>query len=286
MASLDDSEAYYPYSPEPRNAADDTASFGSRLGLVENSNKYQRNGYNFDPIDGRPDNELVVMEPLANVSAISQSTATQDDHSLHSIDSVAHSHLSRQPEENQLYGCFEDDRMDSLLLNRKRANQRIAREQLVLDVIDRLQDDPKIVAELEELHETDEPVVNSWFAKTNLNRDGLLTGYSEKKRSKLLSYTQSIINEMNTARPEEFFLSPTQIPDIADTHDDLRNALLFVQKAVRLAVPDKEKRWHCRVEMRSAMGIPTTPMSKFFMRFRVDSRQQRDLTWFILYRRS
>jgi len=248
-------------------------SFSSQLGLVEDVN-WSKTPYNFESIDfGRvddgPSRELVVMEQLTNVSAISQSTtATHDDHSLrsqcslHSLDSVKFSHASRRSNDFADFNLIGEEEMDGILMKRKRSNQRCDREQILLSIVERLQDDLKLITELEAAHETEE-VLSNWFVKTPMDREGLLTGYPEEKRIKMLNFLQSIIDEMNTVQPEEYFMSPTHIDEFADTHDDLRAALNFLQSLIQMADPVKEQRWKCKGELRVAMDIVATPQSKF-----------------------
>ena len=259
---------------------DDTQSFDSQLGLVEN-NKWSKAGYNFDPIDDCPEQEIVMMDQLTNVSAISQSTlANESLESSNQPGVMARNHETSSSNGNSnsnsnntdtggydyLVGDDGDEQMDDLLMMRKRTNQREAKERLLLNSIERLRDDAKLVSELETMHEGDDEnneddALSNLFTKIDLDKDGLLTGYDEKKRMRLSRFVQSLLEEMDTARPEEFFLSPTQIPGIAETHDDLQNALTFLLSMIQLADLSADRNWRCKVEMRAAMGIASSPKS-------------------------
>ena len=153
--------------------------------------------------------------------------------------------------------------MENALMKRKMKNQRRAKEQLVMGAVQRLQHNLDLVSAVDALHEEDE----QWFVKTPMDKEGLLTGFSKGNRKELRKYVQSILNEMQVARPEDFILSPSQVADMADTHDDLHDALVFLDGILQIAVPLSEQnpgeRWTCKPEIQSAMGITSIPESKY-----------------------
>jgi hypothetical protein len=75
---------------------------------------------------------------------------------------------------------------------------------------------------------------------------------------------------MSVAQPEDFFLSPSQMESISETHGDLHDALVFLEGILQICIPLKEQnpgqRWTCSPEIRSAMGITSIPESKFIKR--------------------
>jgi hypothetical protein len=232
-------------APQPQSGVN--MSFSSQLALVESGKGMHL--YNFDPI-------IVAGDQLTNVSAISQSMA--DDCSLvscsHSADhSVKH---VNQIITHQLY----EFPMDEHLMQRKEQNQRKAKEQLLMEVVERLQDDLDLLEQVEQLHEDNDGVAH-WFVKTDFKDDGLLTGYSEKASNTLLKYFQSLLAEMDMVQPEEFFLSPSQMEGYGETHDDLRRMLTFMIGLIQVS-PPMMQRWVCHSELRTAMGIPVQPESE------------------------
>jgi predicted RNA-binding protein Jag len=210
-------------------SADTSSSFGasSQVGLVEE--RQATTGYNFDPILN------------LNVSAISK--PADDQSSLHSLEAMQHQSMER------------DDEQDNYMLKRKRSNQRSQKERLVLDCMARLMADLDLVVAIET-----EDTATDWFLQTPMNEEGLLVGLEESTQTRLQTYLQSILNEMDTACPEEFFLSPTQIDTYGDTHQDLKQALQFILSILRIQGAENE--WQCRYEVRTAMGLSNHAESK------------------------
>jgi hypothetical protein len=208
---------------------------------------------------------------MTNVSILSQSSAPLNDSihiaelndSIHSLDSVRYSYGSRSQYRNEKR---QESIMDDALLQRKAKNQRRAKEQLLMGIVQRLQHSLDLVADVDALHEAED----RWFIKTPMDKEGILTGFSKGTRSILLKYVQSVLSEMFVAQPEEFFLSPSQMESISETHDDLHDALVFLEGMLQIAIPLKEQnpgqRWTCALEIRSAMGITSIPESKFSKR--------------------
>jgi hypothetical protein len=153
--------------------------------------------------------------------------------------------------------------MEDALLQRKAKNQRRAKEQLLMGIVQRLQHSLDLVADVDALHEAED----RWFVKTPMDKEGLLTGFSKDNRSNLLKYVGSVLSEIFIAQPEEFFLSPSQMESISETHDDLHDALVFLEGMLQISIPLKEQnpgqRWTCALEIRSAMGITSIPESTF-----------------------
>jgi hypothetical protein len=241
----------FPVSPIRRVAAQTQSgvnmSFSSQLALVESGKGMHL--YNFDPI-------IVAADQLTNVSAISQSMA--DDCSLvsysHSADySIKH---IKQSMAHHLY----EFAMDEQLMQRKQQNQRKAKEQLLMDVVERLQDDLDLLEQVEQLHEGNDGVEH-WFTKTDFKGEGLLTGYSEKASNTLLKYFRSLLAETETTQSEEFLLSPTPMGGYNETNDDLRCMLRFMIRLIQVT-PPMMHRWVCYSELRTAMGIPVQPESE------------------------
>lgn len=237
-------------------------SYSSREGLVRK--QMGPLSYNFDPITQEERQDIhdgpnyVVASDVTNVSILSQSSAAHND-SIHSLDSVRYSRGSR----SQYYRYEQpEEPMEDALMRRKAKSQGLAKEQHLMGVVQRLQHSLDLVSDVDALHEDDR-----WFVKTPMDREGLLTGFSEGTRSKLLKYVRSVLNEMYVAQPEEFFLSPSQIERIAETHDDLHDALVFLEGMLQIAIPLSEQnpggRWTCAPEIRSAMGITSIPESKY-----------------------
>jgi len=233
----------FPVSPVRRvlPASGVNMSFSSQLGLVEFGKGMHL--YNFDPI-------IVAGDQLTNVSAISQSMVDDNSYqSIKSLESVKHSYTTKNMP-NHIY-----HHMDAELKQRKYENQRHAKEQLLLDAVTRLQSDLTLVEEVELMHDDNDGVAH-WFLKTNLEEEGLLTGFNVAKRHSLLKYFQSLLLEMDTVQPEEFFLSPTQMQGYGETHDDLRLSILFMIHLVKASPCTTTQRWVCHSELRAAMGIP------------------------------
>jgi hypothetical protein len=160
--------------------------------------------------------------------------------------------------------------MDGALLRQKVQNQRRLREELVLAVVERLQDDVQLVADVEAIGHA-AVVMADWFAQTPLDCPGILTGFSLEQRKTILRHVTSVLDEMNVACPEDFFLSPSQVPGFAETHHDLCEALCFCLALVQMAIPQEEQnideyhreqgKWKLLPGLRTTLGIvpPDTP---------------------------
>ena len=183
--------------------------------------------YDFDSI---MNHELCVAQPsenATNVSAISHSTKENESH---------HS-LIDDEDDNEAYDYHwktedDDDEIGKALRKQKMLRQRRSKEDLLIAAVERLQDDTALVAEVIDVVK----VSNSkWDESMNLGNENIFKGYSVSTKTTLCRNIDAILNEMNLATPEEFFLSPTQIPDIAATHDDLYQALSFCRSLISAA---------------------------------------------------
>jgi hypothetical protein len=105
----------------------------------------------------------------------------------------------------------------------------------------RLRDNLGLVADIEAAASRTVATMGSWFLRTPIDAENLLTGFSSKQRNNLLSCIDSILNEIEVAQPEEFILSPSKLPAMAVSHDILTQALCFCKELIVSAVPRDEK---------------------------------------------
>jgi hypothetical protein len=194
--------------------------------------------YDFDSIVNR---DLFVPHPsesATNVSAISHSV--KDNESLQSLQSLRS--LVEEEEEGEEHSYYrhytkiEDDDMGETNQRQNTKNQR-EKEDLLLATIERLQDDVKLVNDVMKS-------AGKGGIVASLEKENIFTGFSKEKRAIVCRAIDSILNEMNAPAPKEFGLAPSQIPKIAETHDNYRNALLFCRALVGTAVPPAEKQVH------------------------------------------
>lgn len=242
---------------------DMNTSFSSQVGLM-NVHKAIQEGYDFAPLmlsdENRSSNGEVVLasnDHFANMSAMSQSA----------IDHEQESQVSRSASDN----CVQQDKylaeeecdypqLDGALLKSKSVNQRRAKEDLVMIAANRLRDDLQLVKDVELLGST-AVGTGDWFVKTPLDQEGLLSGFSRDTRIRVIRRLSTILDEMTIAQPEEFFLSPSAIPQYSETHDDLQQALSFCRAIVQSALPDSEKQeivqgsWKFQPDVRAALGV-------------------------------
>jgi len=146
--------------------------------------------------------------------------------------------------------------LDASLQRRKRANQLYSKEELLILIASRLRDDLSLVKEIDKIGCIGN---DDWFLKTHLDQEGILTGYKEEHRFRILDRIGSILNEMKIAQPEDLFHSPSAAPKFTETHNDLRSSLLFCRSMMVQAVPVTERTsvgfWHCQADVRSSLGI-------------------------------
>ena len=146
----------------------------------------------------------------------------------------------------------DDDEQGNMLLTRKRRNQQSQKERLVLDCVERMMQN---VTLLNVLETTDS------VAPIDLNGEGLLVGFSESNDRQIQQHLKSILRELDTAQPEEFFMSPTQMEEFGDTHLELRNAMEFVLHVLSL---EPMGAWELKLELQASLGLVSQPDSKCF----------------------
>jgi hypothetical protein len=146
----------------------------------------------------------------------------------------------------------DDEEQGSILLTRKNRNQQSQKERLVLDCIERMMENLTL---LNVLGTTD------GATPMDLNGEGLLEGFSERNLRQIQHHLKSILAELDTARPEEFFMSPTQMEEYGETHVELRHAMEFVLQVLGLEPIDA---WELKFDMRASLGLVSLPDSKCF----------------------
>lgn len=248
-------------SPSSRAKNKDTSYESSEEPRRRLISQQQQHAYDFAPLlphkvawtDQQQDNND---EDCNNLSAI-----TEDCHQRKSTSRKVLAHDDKYvPNEQQKQETFYPQ-LDSALLQVKSQNQRRYKEQLIMAALNRLQDDLEVISDVEEV--AGAGVSNEWLVKTPLNEEGILSGFSHEKRMSISGSLTKILNTMDTARPEVFFLkSPTETAQLEDTHDDLRDALLFARRLVESAVADKPVRyWKFRRSTVNLGVIPPAPAS-------------------------
>ena len=207
-------------------------SFSSHDGLVVDDEPSRR--YNFDPI----------LVQLNDVSAISGGNMT-DQSSLQSI-------IDRD----------EDDEDADLLLTRKRWNQQSSRKQrLVLNCLERILANGLLLLPLDKVTE------NQGCDHAHHDTEGLGTSFSfsEPHKRQIQYHLRTILTEMDTARPEEFFLSPTHMEEYGETHSELKHAMEFVLQLLELEPDAAHSSWELKYEARTLLGLEVLPESKFLV---------------------
>jgi hypothetical protein len=176
---------------------------------------------------------------------------------------------------------FADDNvlvhaLDGDLKRTKLRNQQRTKEELILSALERLQDDLQLVADVEGLLGVGSSQgMFDWFVPTPLDKEGILTGFSEEKRYAIIDKLDQLLVELNAeVKSQEFFLNSSMV-DISEyedeAHDELREALSFCKVLVQMAVPESEKeesslqgtnelgKWQFLPGLRAAIGLlPTT----------------------------
>ena len=128
---------------------------------------------------------------------------------------------------------------DDALMRRKALNQRHEKEAYLLDVVARLRDNLELVADIEDASTL--AAMGTWFLKTPMDDENLMTGFKAEQRNVLLNSIDSILQEMDVAEPEEFIVSPSKVSAMAVSHDTLSQALNFCRALLASAIPYAEK---------------------------------------------
>lgn len=223
----------------------ESSSASSRMGLIPRD---PHEPYDFEPLVS---NQMVIASDQTHVSGLG-------------------SHYSRVVSEDD--GDHEEA-MDQVLVARKKENQSRLKQNLIVACLERLQDQVQLVADIEKQNEAG----LQDFSRTQLDQEGLLTGFSAEKRTIIIRNLNAILNEMEVAAPEEFILSPTQIQ--IKPHQILRDALFFCRTMVAMAVPQSERQelnqthtpveqqgfWRVLPHLTTALGtsrFPETPQPR------------------------
>lgn len=259
----------YNYNNTQQQQQDVNTSFSSRAELIQRGvlRNQQPTRYDFDPIvvpdgDRVAGTEVVLPHPsdhLANMSAMSQSIVDHDSlygNSRAVSEDEADARDAVQRNGNKAAALTLDD----MSLHQKERNQRLVNEELLVGVLERLQDDTQLVADVQAVFSgCNEPPMDK--------QDGFLTGFAGDTRTVIVRNLNAILTEME---------SPSQVPVYAETHDDLREALFFCRTAVQMAVPVSEKnqnvdkmsivqqgRWQFLDGLRATIGIipPESPQT-------------------------
>ena len=197
----------------------------SRKGLTDASiseEAEQGQHYDLNPI--LVDQDLYVPQHnVLNVSSLSHST--RDANSL-----AIQQDLLEQELQQHIYE--ESHTWDQALLRQKMINQRRSKEDLIVSLLTRFQDEPDILIEL--LIELEDAAANQERSGRCISgsSENLLMGYSTKTRTEVTRTIDAILNELRVSAPEDFILSPSQAPELSETHLDLEQALLFCRSVI------------------------------------------------------
>jgi hypothetical protein len=257
----------YNYNNTQQQQQDVNTSFSSRAELIQRGvlRNQQPTRYDFDPIvvpdgDRVAGTEVVLphqSDHLANMSAMSQSIVDHDSlygNSRAVSEDEADTRDAGRCNGNTAAALPLDDKS----LRQKEINQRLVNEALLVEVLERLQDDTQLVADVQ-------AVFSSCNELPMDKQDGFLTGFASGTRTVIVNNLNAILTEME---------SPSQVPGNAETRDDLREALFFCRTAVQMALPELEKeqgfdkmsiepqgRWQFLDGLRATIGIipPESP---------------------------
>lgn len=149
----------------------------------------------------------------------------------------------------------------------KTRNQKRAKEDLLIAALERLQDDPQLVEEVQSLGMMIAP------QPSDIEETCFLRGIDEPKRELIIEKLDLVLEELNSGVPaDEFFLSSPMISSSEcyrndEEHIELREALQFCRVLVQMAIPEEEKnegslqgtvdvgRWQFLPGLREAIGI-------------------------------
>ena len=147
-------------------------------------------------------------------------------------------------------GANKTDRSIQL---RKAKSQNRVKEELIISALERLQDDLQLVSDVESLlqlgnnqniasatHQSNSSRVRhvqfqqqssmyDWFISTPMDKEGILTGFTDMKRYAILDKIDFLLHE---------FID-TNSSDVP--HPSLREALVFCSLLVKMAIPESEK---------------------------------------------
>eukprot|EP00977_Amphora_coffeiformis_P002067 scaffold392_cov177-Amphora_coffeaeformis.AAC.11 len=231
-----------PYSRVEKPAANHNTSFSSETALIAHP---ESNRYDFGRYGTSQTKEIHVKiaSDQTHVSAMTQSVVLENDTSGRDAPETCES-------EEGSSNCWGDDS----LRRQKVQNQRRLKEELLLAIVERLQDDVQLVRDIYKVNAN--ALQATWSVETPLDQEGLLTGFSSDKRCFITRQLSDMLNEIDVAQPEDFFLSPSQVQQYVQPHDELLSAIAFCRTLVQMAPPNEnDGRWNLLPGFRAAMGI-------------------------------
>jgi hypothetical protein len=126
----------------------------------------------------------------------------------------------------------------------KSRNQQRSKEDLIVSVLERFQDNIQLVAGVQALIGSTEGMFD-WFVRTPLDKEGLLTGFAESTRDAIGEKIDLFLRDLDSeASMEEFFISYNSNGDMSEyeeDHSDLREALNFCKILLQMSIPESEK---------------------------------------------
>ena len=187
--------------------------------------------------------------------AASKKTITSSSNSIVVFDSE-HMLLSQQNMNDGNYYQGGMNLSDRSIQLRKAKSQNRVKEELIISALERLQDDLQLVSDVESLLQigtnnrsitvTDIQKTNSnqmsnlqfqqaqgsmydWFVSTPMDKEGILTGFSDVHRYAILDKIDFLIHEFVDTNSSDL------------PHPSLREALVFCTLLVKMAIPESEK---------------------------------------------
>jgi len=170
--------------------------------------------------------------------------------------------LSRQAKRFTLKhrsSCFDETDID--IKKRMKRNQRHAKQQLLLGLVRRLQNNPDLIADLDlknNDHSSFSQEVSSFlgsdpFPVTPMDKEGLIAGYSKENQDKVLSNLRSILLRMEEGSKA---LSDESLSKTFDHTDELFCSIQFVSMVVETAtVMKKNCGWEPEKWLRKEIGL-------------------------------
>lgn len=143
---------------------------------------------------------------------------------------------------------------DDDLLKQKRENQHRQKEQLIISLIRRLQDNASIV------HDIDNMLQGNILMRISIEKEGIITGYSPKNRSDILSNLNHILLKINSGDFDGDVIRYDNIEPDNSLHQAIQFVICLVKSSSVYGSKVKGDQWRPNSWFRRALQIEGEPI--------------------------
>ncbi|GKY99799.1 hypothetical protein MPSEU_000933700 [Mayamaea pseudoterrestris] len=251
--------------PLAESAAILDTSFSSRAKLLDPHNSSDM--YDIAPIiDAPPTGTEVVLRHHHGDYLLAFKNSIEDDTDPRDLSAMSYSAAANMEHDDIVWSrtiSVDDGSVDASREHNDNgktemnAKERRQLEDLFSHVLERLQDDVELVAQVEAIGES--ASYGNWFTKTCLDKDGLVTGFAKDSRASIVRKLNDMLQKVDA---EHLPTENKAHVDSPESFDMFRDSLLFCRQLVYMSMAEKAtKMYQLKEGIRPALGIipPESP---------------------------